>query len=284
MRRTIAVFGILTVLAGVGLASTAQAQETDRQKVFYSMANSLGMLRTVNEVDTFMTVEFWGRGTMRDVTATGVGPSVPLKSYYSQIAYDHPGMRIDTVRGDGRRDIQVVSGTFAWNETDKLGGGLAPEWGTATPAMDAVADRLLRLWMTPAGAVKAARAAGDQAKVTVENGRSVVTFPLVNGKPENATTVTVGELSGTLMKITLDAMYRPAQVEVTFRGRKYVNTYSGYADLNEADYKADILMPAKVVRTVDGQAVLELMIDKTNTYNPYVIMPVPPAVQKAGAR
>jgi hypothetical protein len=120
--------------------------------------------------------------------------------------------------------------------------------------------------------------------VTVENGRTVVMFPLVNGKPEQTTTVTVGELSGTPMKVTLDAMYRPAQVEVTFRGRKFVNTYSGYADLNEADYKADIFMPAKVVRTVDGQAVLELMIDKTNTYNPYVIMPVPPAVQKAGAR
>jgi hypothetical protein len=150
--------------------------------------------------------------------------------------------------------------------------------------METVADRLLRLWMTPSGAVKAARGAGDQAKVTVENGRTVVTFPLVNGKPEQTTTVTVGELSGTPMKVTLDAMYRPAQVEVTFRGRKYVNTYSGYADLNEADYKADIFMPAKAVRTVDGQTVLELMIDRTNTYNPYVIMPVPPAVQKAGAR
>jgi hypothetical protein len=43
-------------------------------------------------------------------------------------------------------------------------------------------------------------------------------------------------------------------------------------------------MPNKMVRTVDGQAVLDVTIDKTNTYNPYVIMPVPPAVQKAGAR
>ena len=284
MRRTMTGFAMTILLAGLGLAAPVQAQETDRQKVLYNMANSLGMLRTVNEVDTFMTVEIWGHGTMRDVTATGVGPAVPLKSYYSQIAYDHPGMRIETVRGDGRRDIQVISGTFAWNETDKLGGGLAPGWCSATPAMDTVADRLLRLWMTPPGAVKAARAAGEQAKVTVENGRTVVTFPLVNGKPENTTTVTVGELNGTPMKVTLDAMYRPAQVEVTFRGRKYVNTYSGYADLNEADYKADIFMPAKAVRTVDGQTVLELMIDKTNTYNPYVIMPVPPAVQNAGAR
>jgi hypothetical protein len=271
-----AIVGLM--LAG---APQASAQETDRAKVFYNMANSLGMLRTVNEVDSFMTVEIWGHGTMRELTATGAGPEIPIKSYYSQIAYDFPGMRVETVRGDGRRDIAVVSGTFAWNEMDKLGGGLEPGFGSATPAMDQVAERLLRLWMTPAGAVKAARAAGEAAKITVENGRTVVTFPLSNGKPAETTNMVAGPLNGTPMKITLDGNYRPAQVEVTYNGRKYVNTYSGYADLNESDYKADIFMPNKAVRTVNGQTILDLTIDKTNTYNPYVIMPVPPAVQKA---
>jgi hypothetical protein len=71
---------------------------------------------------------------------------------------------------------------------------------------------------------------------------------------------------------------------VIFRGRKHVSTYSNYGDLNEADYKADILVPARVVRTLDGQTVMDLTIDRTNTYNPYVIMPVPQAVQKAAAR
>jgi hypothetical protein len=272
------------MLMAVVLAAPVQAQETDRQKVFYNMANSLGMLRGVNEVDTLMTLQAWGHGTMREVTATGVGPEMPLKSYYSESAYEFPGMRVDTVRGDGRRDIQVVSRLFAWNEIDTHGAGLTAESGKAVPAMETVTERLLRLWMTPAGVVKAARAAGDQAKITVENGRTVVTFPLVNGKPENTTHLVAGELAGTPVKLTLDAMYRPARVEVTFRGRTYANTYSGYADLNEADYKADIFMPNKMVRTVDGQAVLDVTIDKTNTYNPYVIMPVPPAVQKAGAR
>jgi hypothetical protein len=164
---------------------------------------------------------------------------------------------------------------------DKLGGGLEPGFGSAAPAMDQVAERLLRLWMTPAGAVKAARAAGEAAKITVENGRTVVAFALSNGKPAETTNMVAGPLNGTPMKITLDGNYRPAQVEVTYNGRKYVNTYSGYADLNESDYKADIFMPNKAVRTVNGQTILDLTIDKTNTYNPYVIMPVPPAVQKA---
>jgi hypothetical protein len=280
MRRCVA--GYAAAVLSLAVVMPAAAQETDRTKVFYNMANSLGMLRTVNEVDSFMTVEAWGRGTMRELTATGVGPEIQLKSFYAQIAYDFPGMRMELVRADGRRDIQVVSGTYAWNEIDKMGGGLEPGFGSATPAMDQVADRLLRLWTTPGGVVKAARAAGDQAKITVENGRTVVTFPLLNGKqPAETTNMVVGDLNGTPVKLTLDGNYRPAQIEVTFRGRKHLITYSGYADLNEADYKADIFMPNKVVRTVDGQTVLDLTIDKTNTYNPYVIMPVPPAVQKA---
>ena len=283
MRRTTAGFGLI-MLAGLGLAAPVQAQETDRQKVFYGMANSLGMLRTVNEVDTLMTVQVWGRGRMREVTATGVGPEIPLESYYAEFAYEFPGMRVETVRAGGRRDIQVVSGLFAWNEIDRHGGGLKPEWGQAVPAMDTVADRLLRLWMTPFGVVKAARAAGDQATIAVENGRTVVTFPLVNGKPQNTVHLVAGELAGTPVKLALDAMSRPAQVEVTFRGRKYVSTYTNYGDRNEADYKADIFAPARVVRTMDGQTILDLTVDKTNTYNPYVIMPVPPAVQKAAGR
>ena len=273
------------LVAALALTAPAlQAQTPDLKKVIYSMANSLGMLRTVNELDSLMTVEVWGRGTLREVGPKGLGPEVQIKSYYAQIAYDFPGMRLELVRADGQREIQVVSGTHAWNEIDKLGGGLEPGWGSAVPAMDAVTERLLRLWMTPFGVVKAAAAAGEKTKVGVENGATVVTFPLVNGKPEQTSYLVVGELAGTPVKVTLDAMSRPARVELRFRDRLHVTTFSNYGDLNESDYRADIFVPARVVRTVDGQTVLDLTIDKTNTYNPYVIMPVPANVQKAAAR
>ena len=283
MRRSAAVFG--ATLAALALTMpAARAQETDLKKVTYSMANSLGMLRTVNELDSVMTLEAWGTGTMREVGPRTIGPEVRIKSYYAQFAYDFPGMRVDIVRTTGQRDIQVVSGTFAWNEIDKPGGGLDASWGSAVPAMDTATERLLRLWMTPFGVVKAARAAGDQARITVENGRTVVTFPLINGKPEQSVNMVVGELNGTPVKVTLDAAYRPARVEVRFRDRTYVSTFSNYGDLNDSDYRADIFVPARVVRMVDGQTVLDLTIDKTNTYNPYVIMPVPETVKKAAAR
>ncbi|MBI4886090.1 MAG: hypothetical protein HY824_03265 [Acidobacteria bacterium] len=282
MRRYAALVGV--TLAVLTWAAPARAQETDLKKVSYNMANNLGMLRTLREVDSLMTVEFWGSGTMRDVGAKTIGPVVQLKSVYGQLAYDFPGMRVEYVRSTGEREIQVVSGMFAWNEIDKIGGGLDPAWGRATPALEALSERLLRLWTTPFGVVKAARAAGEKAKVTVESGATVVTFPLAGGKPDDTVYMVVGDLEGTPVKLTLDASYRPSRVEVRYRDRTYVTTYADYGDLNDADYKADIFFPARIMRTVDGQSVLDLTIQRTNTYNPYVIMPVPDSVQKVAAR
>ena len=282
MQRCGIAIGVAVTLAGL----TLHAQAPDLKRVLHDMANSLGMLRSVQELDSLMTVEYWGTGTMRDVGPRTVGPEVQLKSYYAQIAYDFPGMRVDMTRATGtpQREIQVVSGTFAWNEGDKIGGGLDPAWGNAVPAMDRVSDRLLQLWTTPFGVVKAAVAAGDRTKVTVEAGAVVVTFPLANGTPGPTVNMVTGELNGTPVKVTLNRDHRPERVEVRYRDRVFVTTYSGYGDLNEADYKADIFLPARVVQTVDGQTVLDLTIQKSNTYNPYVIMPVPEAVQKAAAK
>lgn len=283
MRRYAAAVGVTLALAVPPLHAQ---QVTDLKQVLYNMANSLGMLRTVQELDSVMTVEFWGSGSLRDVGPKTVGPQVQIKSYYAQIAYDFPGMRVDITRAPGTpaREIQVVSGMFAWNEIDKIGGGLAPGWGSAVPAMDTVTDRLLRLWTTPYGVVKAAASAGEKTKVAVENGAVVVTFPLVNSTPGQTVNMIVGALNGTPIKATLDADYRPARVEVRYRDRVIVTTYSNYGDLNEKDLQADIFFPARIVQTVDGQTVLDLTIEKTNTYNPYVIMPVPENVQKAAAR
>jgi hypothetical protein len=83
---------------------------------------------------------------------------------------------------------------------------------------------------------------------------------------------------------TLDTDHRPARVEVRHRDRLVTTTYSSYADLNESDYQADIFLPARVVQTVDGQTVLDLTIEQSNTYNPYVIMTVPQTVESAAAR
>ena len=278
--------GLAVIVVVLAMAvPTIHAQQTPSlEDVRYDMADALGMLRhhgnSPPEEDLMMSVEIHASGSMAVVGDT-VGPLVELDSYYAEIAYDFPGMRVDVTRASGEREIQVVSGLFAWNEIDERGGGLVEGYGSAVPAMDTVSDRVLQIWTTPAGAVKMAMAAGDQATVSMENGAVVVTFPLVNAPMTRSTNLTAGELEGTPVTVTLDANYRPATVEVEHRGRQVVSTYSGYGDLNESDYLADIYLPASVVQTVDGQTVLDLTIEQTNTYNPYVIMPVPDSVRAA---
>jgi len=268
-------------------AVVPHAQDTNLKEVLHKVGLGLGTLRGVQEEDSLMTVEYWGTGTMREVGPKTVGPLVQIKSYYAAVAYDFPGMRVDITRADGSappREIQVVSGKFAWNEIDKLGGGL-PEWGSAVPVMDAVTDRLLRLWTTPFGVYKAAVAAGEKTKVTVEGRAVVLAFPLANSpQPGQTANLVVGELNGAPVKVTLNAEYRPERVEVRYRDRVIATTYSEYGDLNESDYKADVFFPARIVQTLDGQTVLDLRIQKTNTYNPYIIIPVPGSVEKPAAR
>lgn len=294
MRRYAAAIGIAVVM-GAPVLDAQQQQVTDLKGVLYRMGGGgggyknpvgLGLHRGVQDEDSVLSVEYWGTGTMREVGPKTIGPPVQLKSWYAQLAYDFPGMRVDMTRVSGTpaREIQVVSGTYAWNEIDKIGGGLEPDWGSAVPAMDTVTERLLRLWTTPIGVYKAAVAAQAKAQVAVENGAVTLTFPLTAGKPMNTSYLVVGSLEGTPVKVTLNSLYQPTRVEVRHGNRLYVTTYSEYADLNDADYQADIFTPRRIVQTVDGETVLDLTIERTNTYNPYVLMPVPESVRKAAGK
>src|SRR5262249_124475 len=151
------------------------------------------------------------------------------------------------------------SGKLAWNESEP-GAGLVPGAGTATPQPAAVNDRLLQLWTTPYGVVKAAMKAGANTKVSVERGATVVTFPTV----------------GTTMKATLDSKNLVERVETRSDNPVLGNivtetTYSDYKDLTEA--KSDVLFPTHIIQKQGGFPVLDLTIIKTDTNNPYVIFP-----------
>src|SRR6202521_3369121 len=96
--------------------------------------------------------------------------------------------------------IEVVRDKYAWDESE-IGSGLVPGKGTATPAIAAVNNRLLQLWILPYGVIKAALAAGDKTKISTEKGATVLTFPLS------------GQLAGVMVKATLDAQNEVAKVE-----------------------------------------------------------------------
>ena len=238
-------------------STLTQAGTTDAAKVIETMQDNLGMLRGMQRNDAAHRLEFWGTGGTRVLA----GRSITLEKWKISLNYTQQAMRFDYT-ANGQRTIEVVADKYAWNEETP--------GGKATPMPATLADRQLQLALTPIGLAKAAKAAGAAAKVTVAGGVTTLTFPA------NAATITA----------TLNKYMEPEKAEARL-GTTVLNvTYSQYGDWND-DAKADVYLPKHIVQTQNGATVLDLTLTNTNTYNPYVIMPVPEAVKNAtptGAR
>jgi hypothetical protein len=98
------------------------------------------------------------------------------------------------------------------------------------------------------------------------NGMTTLTFPVAS---INAT-----------ITATIDAKNFITQVEGRMGNTVVNTTYSEYGDYNGSDYLSDVLFPKHIVQKVGGVTTLDLTLSKTNTYNPYVVMPVPDNIAK----
>jgi hypothetical protein len=250
----------------------------DVKTTLYKMGDALGMLRDTDERDAVLTIDWRATGTMM----LG-GQPCTLANYRASINYWLPGMRAQytctTADGRTRKGIEVVSGTFAWDE-DMAGAELVAGKGTATPKPAALNERLIRIWSGPQGAAKAAAAAGANLKVTTENGKTVAAYPIpgVAGAMARATLT-----NGTNDDVPCSS-YCAERVEVRQGNVVTEFLYSNYGDLNEPLNKIDAWYPAHIVEKRDGQTMLDLTIVETETGNPYVVMPVPPSVKRAAVR
>ena len=227
-----------TLIAGVLASPSARAQ--DAQAVINKAEYALGMIRGAQRIDAINTLEYWGSGsTYAFGQAYHPGSAWPefKVTYHASLSYAVPAMRVDLVRSnpDGliqgggglplaapQRQIQVVSGKFAWNESVPGAGFVAGS--TATQIPDAVNDRLLQLWMTPFGVLKMAVKAGPAAKLSTEAGATVITFPLS------------GALQGITVKATLNAKNQVERVDTrtndpVLGDTVTETTYSDYKDL-----------------------------------------------------
>src|SRR5207244_11295202 len=186
---------VLQVAAIVILAAGMPAQDAakpalDRAAVLREVGIAHGMLRGVQYNDATTTAQFQATGTQYIVGQSfkpgGPWPAAKLTKYNVWINYAVPGMRIDLertnpegpVQGGGglpfaapQRQILVVGGSRAWNETMLPG-------GPATPAIGQEKDRAVQIWMLPQGVVKAARMAGDKLTVGMDGNKVTLTFPL----------------------------------------------------------------------------------------------------------
>ncbi len=236
-----------------GARGAAAAPPSQLQQVLYDMADSIGMLRNANEVDRIGSMNYWATGTI-----VSGGQPCKVVDYKASVNWLLKGMRVDyKCEGSPQRHVEVVRDGLAWNETEPGKGG--------TPAGAAANERALLLWTLPAGAIKAANDAGPAAKVATENGKTVVTYPIASLKAD--------------VKLTLNKDSRIEQVESRMGAVTTVTTYDEYGDWNGADYLSDVMFPKRIVQKRGNMTITDLTVTKTNTYNPYVIMPVPDNVK-----
>jgi hypothetical protein len=261
--------GALTVSTRAQQRAAPADSASDVKTLLFELANTMGMLRGLQQEDSILTLEHWAKGTMT------VGQQrFDVPEYRLSVNYAVPGLRVDFRRqaagGQAQRQIEVVSGAAAWNEADR---GRNP-----TPARDRVKERVVHLWTTPMGVVKAARMAAARATIKRAGAATVLSFPL----PAPAEDVTVNAT----IRRDASLLARPNEGALPTLVGTYIvrvetvgavatdTTYADYGDWNWDDYKADIMLPRRIVRK-HGDTTFELMTVNTNTYNPYVIMPVP---------
>src|SRR6516162_9550806 len=133
---------------------TPAAGAKDLKSVLFNWAWYTGMLRSTEERDLIMSLEYQGKGTIQ----VG-GQPCNVTRYRADISYRASGerIRITGTRPNGQScsNIEVLSGAYAWNE-DIQGAELVSGQGKATPMPATVEERMIRLWAGPQGAWKAA--------------------------------------------------------------------------------------------------------------------------------
>jgi hypothetical protein len=271
--------GAMDGATGSGASDVAKTLKTAAEALGLARWSGVGGQR-LPEVDVINTMEVWASGTCyASGQSNKPGEPVPAckAEYHVTLGYNPPAMRVEMTRtGSGaakEHTIEVVRDKYAWDESE-IGAGLIPGKGTATPAMAAVNNRLLQLWLLPYGVIKAALAAGDKTKLSTENGATVLTFPLS------------GPLADVTVKATLDAQNEVAKVETrsdnpAFSGLLAETEYSDYKDHGEI--ATDVKSPGHVVRKQGGHTVLDIQVKAWDANNPYLVFPVPEDVKQAAS-
>src|SRR6185295_16519902 len=254
----LAVFGFVVLTSGVS------AQQ-----------GALQNAATVLHVATIKSLQVTGSGANFSVgqnfTSTEAWPRVTVKTFTALVNYDTASSRVELVREMGavmpkgggapffgeQRQIQLVSGNFAWNMPAAAPNGAAP---MAQPAPDAAPERMLALWASPIGFVKAAMA--NNATTKANGGKTDVAFT-VGGKYK--------------MEGTINAQGQVEKVRTWFDqsivGDMLVETtYSGYKDFGGVQF------PSRIVQKQDGFPSLDLTIASV-TVNPAVDIAVPDNVR-----
>jgi hypothetical protein len=265
---------------------TPAAGAKDLKAVLFNWAWYMGMLRSSEERDLIMSLEYQGKGTVQMD-----GQPCNATKYRMSISYQTSGERIQYTgtrpNGQACSNVEVLSGAYSWDE-DIPGAELIAGKGKATPKAATLEERMIRLWAGPQGAFKAAMAgtsdppemaprpqrvpadvsSAGKTSVAWEGNKPVLTFP-IPGVP-NATATA-----------TLDAKFMAERVVVKHGSNTYEFTYSDYRDFNNPLNPAEAFIPGKMTEKKNGAVVRDITTTLTETGQMYVVMPVPASVKAA---
>src|SRR5215470_4658412 len=265
---------------------TPAAGAKDLKAVLFNWAWYTGMLRSSEEYDLIMSLEYQGKGTIQVD-----GQPCNVTKYRTSISYQTSGERIQYTgtrpNGQPCSNIEVLSGAYAWNE-DIPGAELVAGKGKATPMPATLEERMIRLWAGPQGAFKGAMAGisdppemaprpqrvpadvsmAGKTSVVWEGNKPVVTFP-IPGVP-NATATA-----------TLNDKFMAERVVVKQGVKTYEFAYSDYKDWNNPLNPAEAFYAGRMIEKQNGVVVRDITTTLTETGQMYVVMPVPASVKAA---
>jgi hypothetical protein len=258
----------------------------DLKSVMFNWGWYMGMLRSNEEYDVLMTLEYQGNGTMQVD-----GQPCNVTKYRTSITYQMSGERIQATgtrpNGQSCSNIEVLSGAYAWNE-DIPGAELVAGKGKATPMPSTVEERMIRLWSGPQGVFKAAFAgtsdppsmtprpqklAADvmtigKTSVAWQGNKPVLTYPIPGVPRATATT-------------TLNDKFMAESVVVKNGANTYEFTYSDYKDWNNPLNPAEALYAGRMTEKKNGAVVRDITTTLTETAQMYVVVPVPASIKAA---
>ncbi len=265
---------------------TPAAGAKDLKAVLFNWGWYMGMLRSSEERDLLMSLEYLGKGAIQVD-----GQPCNVTKYRTSISYQTSGERVQYTgtrpNGQACSDVEVLSGGYAWNE-DIAGAELDPGKGKAKAMPATVEERMIRLWASPQGAFKSAMAGisdppemaprpqrvpadvtkAGKTSLVWEGNKPVLTFP-IPGVP-NATATA-----------TLNDKYEAERVVVKHGNNTTEFTYSGYKDWNNPLNPAEALYAGKMTERKNGAVVRDITTTLTETGQMYVVMPVPASVKAA---
>src|SRR5262245_21543871 len=265
---------------------TPAAGAKDLEAVLFNWAWYMGMLRSSEERDLIMSLEYQGKGTMQVD-----GQPCNMTKYRTSISYQTSGERIQITgtrpNGQSCSNVEVLSGAYAWNE-DIPGAELIAGKGKATPMPATVEERMIRLWASPQGAFKAAFAGTSDTPQMAPRPQQVPADVMMAGKTSVAwegnkpmLTFPIPGVPNATATATLDAKFMAERIIVKQGSNTTEFTYSDYKDWNNPLNPAEALYPGKMTEKKNGTVVRDITTTLTETGQMYVVMPVPASVKAA---